>query len=241
MRRRSQICLTMWLIAWSWLVVTPEYAAQELTVEFTIEPNVRVFSLIESDPPRVEPKDIEMTTRTTAGQNVTFQWKLQGPGTLEGDVTDPVIYYVPPTSIPKETAEVIISLTVKDSEGRKALKQETFMLKKQTVPNPTPLPFDIRQVSLVDEEGANMNPTYHFAPGETATLQIEVTDAQAESTCTSARGKIAKVAPQQFTYTAPVKSGGRDIITIKTVDPHTGAVIQKIIKIQIKESAEKTP
>ncbi len=170
-------------------------------------------------------------------------WSLDGPGQFTGDPTDQGLFYIPPEEIKEPTARVTIVVIVTDKEGNKATKSRVFTLKSPTptpIPSPTSTPFPpgIHDMVIKGEQGTIMNPTYEIKPGETITIEVKITsppDRKLKVDCTAIRGKV-EVDQGKITYTAPNKLGGKDMLTVKAVDSDTGkAIVQKVIKIQIKD------
>lgn len=56
----------------------------------------------------------------TSGNNLEFEWKLRGPGKLDGSTDEPVVYYIPPENIEKERKLATISLIVRDDQKGEA-------------------------------------------------------------------------------------------------------------------------
>ncbi len=70
-------------------------------------------------------------TADAPGTNLTFSWKLEGPGKLEGKGM--AVFYKIPEKIEKE-AQTTVSVTVKDKEGQETTATVTFTI----LPVPTP-------------------------------------------------------------------------------------------------------
>ncbi len=64
------------------------------------------------------------------GPNLTYKWKLDGPGKLEGDLEGSSVFYRPPDKINGKTVEAKIHVTVSDNEGQEATESVIFTITK---------------------------------------------------------------------------------------------------------------
>ena len=86
-----------------------------------------------------EPSRITIVARVD--REVQFQWKLEGPGSLEGDSNSREIVYVTPAKIDGDTAEITITVEALDFRGNSTTEPLSFTLISSTpIPTPTPTP-----------------------------------------------------------------------------------------------------
>lgn len=100
------------------------------TVMMSINPDIRRISL------DTGPKEIKITA-LAGGKDLTFDWRLKGPGQLAGDSGDAAISYIPPDNMPQSTGEASVILTIGAREGRAGQGRVDFILI-----DPTPEPLD---------------------------------------------------------------------------------------------------
>lgn len=62
------------------------------------------------------------------GTNLTYEWGHVGLGELEGDPKSSTVFYRPPDKIVGESAQVIITVTVTDSQGERTSESKTFTI-----------------------------------------------------------------------------------------------------------------
>jgi len=98
----------------------------------------------------VNPKDTEIyagsgkivITADASGENLTFTWKLSGPGKIEGEGA--AAFYIPPEKIEQTSEFAIVTVTVKEPSGQATIKSVTFTIlpgpPKTTTPAPEPTP-----------------------------------------------------------------------------------------------------
>ncbi len=95
-------------------------------VELTLDPDIRTIPLQETPP-----KEIALIARTNK-QNLTFTWELDGVGKLDGDLSNPGIFYLVPDRIDGLSAKAIIRVTVRDKQDRQAGSDVTLTLVAST-------------------------------------------------------------------------------------------------------------
>lgn len=88
-------------------------------------------------------------TVIASGRNLTFIWKLSGPGKLEGEGA--AAFYTPPKTIEKDAEFAIITVTVKDSSGEATIESVPFTIlsrpEQGTSPVPEPAPGEKKGMS----------------------------------------------------------------------------------------------
>jgi hypothetical protein len=73
-----------------------------------------------------------------SGSNLTYAWNLLGLGKLEGE--GPAVFYHVPETLEKDSARVIITVTVTDGEGQEITETVVFTLRAGQVTAPPPVP-----------------------------------------------------------------------------------------------------
>lgn len=80
-------------------------------------------------------------TVKASGAKLTYQWILQGQGTLQEPTTMPAVFYTPPPKLETESAQVMISVIVKDEQGEEATESVSLrIIGKSTLIQPIPNP-----------------------------------------------------------------------------------------------------
>jgi hypothetical protein len=81
-------------------------------------------------------------TADASGENLTFTWKLSGPGKLEAEGA--AAFYIPPEKIEQTSEFAIVTVTVKEPSGQATIKSVTFTIlpgpPKTATPSPEPTP-----------------------------------------------------------------------------------------------------
>ncbi len=229
-------------------------------VEFEIDPSIPNNTIML----QTAPKEIVITTRTKQ-TGLQFNWILAGPGRLEGDVTNPGIFYLPPAEIKVSSAQAVIKVTITGKRGEMTTEQITYTLIAPEptptptptpaptptptptptpipTPTPTPAPIRIHHIILKDLQEKEMTPTYELKPGQTVILGMETTipaDHKFEVNVFAIRGTVQS-GDQEIRYTAPEKSETTDIVTLRVIDKENNDVfVHKVIKIKtIKTGAQ---
>ncbi len=238
MDKKHQMLLVLIILAFLNILLTPDNMLAQPTVNFLISPNIRTIRIGEI-------QEVILTARAE-GQGLQFEWNIDGPGSFEGDLKTPAIFYIPPGKIEGESAKATITIIVTDDKGRKATNSVTFTLLAPTAtliqalptPTPTPVPIRIRQVLLKEVEGTIINPTYLVKPGGIVTIVVDITLPSNRNVGVEFAAVFGKVKSRQqgVIYTAPKKPGGGDIVTIRAVDNDTDKIIvQEIINITIRD------
>jgi hypothetical protein len=76
-----------------------------------------------------------------SGTNLTYTWKLDGPGKLIGDLERSSIFYRPPDSIDGESEIAVITVTVTNDKAEGNIANRAFTIIHQVPPStPTPTP-----------------------------------------------------------------------------------------------------
>lgn len=99
----------------SMMAVVGEGFAADLSIKLVVNPSKTDVSL-RSDP-------IALTARVK-GKNLEYDWKLLGPGKLEG--TGSSVFYILPENIKDDSAQALITVTVKDESGEETTESVTF-------------------------------------------------------------------------------------------------------------------
>ncbi len=104
-RRFQKLTSILVLFAFTLLFIPIESMAENLTVKIVISPNTTVL------PADSEP--VVLTAQVSGGSDLTYDWSLKGPGTIDG--TDlPGVFYMPPVSISGSSQEAVIAVKVMD-------------------------------------------------------------------------------------------------------------------------------
>ncbi|MCP4369847.1 MAG: hypothetical protein GY797_17285, partial [Deltaproteobacteria bacterium] len=108
-----------------------------LTVKLVVNPDKTVVP-VGSDP-------ITLTAKAS-GSNLKFEWKLLGPGKIEGFITGPAVFYIPPEKIDSKAVDVIITLKVTDAKGQEVTENLILTIASNgaDVPTITPTPVPTR-------------------------------------------------------------------------------------------------
>ncbi len=105
----------------------------------------------------INPKETEIYAGTekvvitvdASGANLTFTWKLSGPGKLEGEGA--AAFYSPPEKIEQTSEFAIVTVTVKEPSGQATIKSVTFTIlpgpAKTATPAPEPTPTEKKGMS----------------------------------------------------------------------------------------------
>ncbi len=109
------LLLAVWIMAF-----IGDAAANNLTITLIVNPSRSDVSL------GAEP--IALTARAI-GKDLTYSWKLLGPGKLEGEGTS--VFYVLPEKIEGKSAQALITVTVKDETGQETTESMTFNILAQ--------------------------------------------------------------------------------------------------------------
>lgn len=131
-RRGKLVSITMILSGSSILLLSALAYGRELSVEFLLDPDIRTIDL-------AAPQQVTIIARPS-NDDVTFRWKLDGVGALDGNEGDAGQIYLPPQDIQGDMAQAIISVAVTDKQGNTAKTSVTFTLKQPPTPTPTPTP-----------------------------------------------------------------------------------------------------
>ena len=115
------------------LLLGLRHAEAQSTVMLEIEPDIQTIVI------GSEIKEISLTARTESSK-VRFLWSLEGPGTLEGEVTQPGIFYLPPSELTEKSARAIITVTVKQDDLPETAQRVSFILTTPSAAPPPPLP-----------------------------------------------------------------------------------------------------
>lgn len=83
-------------------------------------------------------------TAEAEGSDLTYRWKLTGPGKLEGDIARSAIAYIPPDKIGNKSDMTVITVTVTDDTGQRTTASVSFTILPKPEPTdpppPTPTP-----------------------------------------------------------------------------------------------------
>jgi hypothetical protein len=97
------------------MVLVGQGVAQEPSIKLVMNPS-KTDVYLGSDP-------IALTLRVK-GKNLTYEWKLLGPGKLEG--TGSSVFYILPEKIDGESEQALITVTVTDESGEETAESVTF-------------------------------------------------------------------------------------------------------------------
>lgn len=98
----------------------------------------------------VNPKNTEVyagsgkivITADASGENLTFKWKLSGPGKLEEEGA--AAFYIPPEKIEQTSEYAIVTVTVREPSGQATIRSVTFTIlpspAQAATPSPEPTP-----------------------------------------------------------------------------------------------------
>jgi len=116
LKKHQKPSMLLWL---SCIMVLSLFQESEaiLSVKLVVNPD-RTIVPVESEP-------IALTAKAS-GSNLQFNWELLGPGKLEGFMTGPAVFYIPPEKIDGKSAAVIIRLKVTDNEGQELTESVTL-------------------------------------------------------------------------------------------------------------------
>lgn len=137
MKRRENIKLMQAVMVGVCMALSSAFAfADVLSVELLLDPNNPVIDL-------AAPGAVTIIARPSR-EDVTFHWKHDGIGRLDGGEGDPGRQYIPPQDIKGDMTQTTISVTVTDKDGKSATASVTFTLKKTppATPTPTAIPTD---------------------------------------------------------------------------------------------------
>lgn len=228
--KQSQTFFVLFMLMLSLLLVCKPVYAQ--AVKITTYPQTNTIDIFQNG--ESSPKKIAITTETD-GTGLTFEWRLNGSGKLEGDLGSPGIAYIPPEKIAPPVEQTTIMVEVTDNEGKKANDSVMFILAVKELPPPPQVQI---QTVTVKDKNTIMNPTYLLNPGATVTIEAGITKPVGRNIgigCTATFGEV-QINGQQILYTAPNEPDGIDMVTIKALDNDTNeVVVQKLIMIKINE------
>src|SRR5512136_926611 len=124
-----RFCLSMIVLCLNMLIWDHVGYAQPI-ITLVVDPDVRTLTV------GGDVQELSIIVRTDK-QNVQFEWKLDGPGELAGDTTNPGVIYLPPQTIVEASTQVTVAVTVTDEQGQSAIGKVVFTL---NAPQPTPTP-----------------------------------------------------------------------------------------------------
>ncbi len=150
-RRGKLISITMILLGSSILLFSALAFGEELSVEFLLDPDIRTIDL-------AAPQQVTIIARPSK-DDVTFDWQLNGIGTLQGNEGDGGQIYLPPQEMQGDMAQTIISVVVTDKQGHTAKASVTFTLKQPPTPTETPSPTPTPTATLTPTPTAEPSPT----------------------------------------------------------------------------------
>lgn len=96
-------------------------ASAQSSEKLEIDPDIRAIHIGSA------PQDILIGSRKK-GERFQYKWDIKGPGKFEGDVTNPAIYYIPPSKIGKKLVQTLITVTVTDNKGKETTDSVIFTL-----------------------------------------------------------------------------------------------------------------
>jgi hypothetical protein len=117
------------LIALYILTTFGEGAADDLDVTLIVNPKATEISA---------GAEKIVITAEAFGKNLSFMWRLSGPGKLEAEGA--AAFYIPPQTIESSSEYAIVTVTVKEASGQATVKSITFAILPSPDQAPTPLP-----------------------------------------------------------------------------------------------------
>lgn len=97
-------------------------------------------------------------TVDATGKNLTFTWKLSGPGKLEEEGA--AAFYLPPEKIDQKSASAVVTVTVKEPSGQATIKSVTFTIlpkpEETAPPSPDQIPPKIKGFDFGILAGLNL-------------------------------------------------------------------------------------
>lgn len=222
------------LVVMGWLLMTLPTSAQ-LEVKIQKDP----------DRERMTTGEELWLEARTKDFGVRCEWTLDGPGTLEGNVSeDCMLLYVAPDGLDAEgVAHITVVVTGQDQQTASASTAVTI---QPPLPTPTPLPSpsptptptpqptappQVHQVLLPYNDDA-----YYLLSGETATMVIDLSGAWGENIaveCSAIRGN-ATCDRLTLTYEAPDRAGTQDVVMVKIRDSATADILdQTAVRVKI--------
>lgn len=133
MSKRIRKLLVLFLIIFVSSLSLCKESYADLNVVIKVNPNV-IEVPVGSAPIALEAK--------VKGTTLTFKWDIYGPGKLKGNLHSSAIFYVPPGEIDGKSAEVIITVEVKETISEESTEEAVFfkIISKPPTPTPTPTP-----------------------------------------------------------------------------------------------------
>jgi formylglycine-generating enzyme required for sulfatase activity len=131
------------------------------TIKLVVNPNATNFSL-GSDP--------VVLTVLARGKNLTFTWKLAGPGTLEGEGS--AVFYHFPETIAGPSAQAQITVTVITETGEESSESVTFTILTPPHQAPTPAPSPTLSPTSKPTPIPTMTPALMLTPTPSAIEQL---------------------------------------------------------------------
>ena len=95
---------------------------EELSVKFLLDPDIHTIDLD-------APQQVTIIARPSR-DDVTFRWKMDGVGSLDGNAGDAGQIYLPPQDMQGDMTQATISVVVADKQGNTATMSVTLTLKK---------------------------------------------------------------------------------------------------------------
>jgi len=115
LRYNQKFAVALVLLVVYMLALFGEGYAEEPAIRLIVNPS-KTDVYLGSDP-------IALTAKMK-GKNLTYEWKLLGPGEIEGKGSS--VFYVLPEKIEGESAQALITVTVKDEAGEAITESVTF-------------------------------------------------------------------------------------------------------------------
>lgn len=116
MLRKHQRCVVTFVVLMVYMMaLIGEGFAEELGIKLVVNPS-KTDVYLGTDP-------IALTARVK-GKNLVYDWKLLGPGKLEGKGSS--VFYVLPEKIEGDSEQALITVTVKDETGEEITESVTF-------------------------------------------------------------------------------------------------------------------
>lgn len=111
---QKYVAAVIMLIVYS-MALVGEGFAEDLSIKLVVNPS-KTDVYLDSDP-------VALTARVK-GKNLTYEWKLLGPGKLEGEGSS--VFYVLPEKIEGDSEQALITVKVTDESGEETTESVTF-------------------------------------------------------------------------------------------------------------------
>ncbi len=115
LQHHQRFAVAVIMLAVYMMAMVGEGIAEDLSIKLVVNPS-KTDVYLDSDP-------IALTARVK-GKNLEYEWKLLGPGELEGKGSS--VFYILPEKIEGDSEQALITVTVKDESGEEVTESVTF-------------------------------------------------------------------------------------------------------------------